>query len=227
MEIQNMFEETARYHDRKDAGARLAGRLKGHSGPATVVVGLPRGGVVVAAEVARRLSCPLDIIFAGKLRAPGNPELAIGAVTEDGLVYLNRSVVKSLNVPDSYVETEKKERLASLMERLKLYRKVRSKVPLAGKTVIIVDDGLATGSTMISAVQAARAEGATKIIVAVPGGPPDTAARIRAMPEVNELVCPASPALFFAVSQLYVEFTQVEDGEVIAILGEFAHGERG
>lgn len=210
-----------KYADRNEAGRLLAERLTGYSGEDTVVVGLPRGGVTVAAEVADRLGCDLDIIMAGKLRAPYNPELAIGAVTEDGQVYLNTDAVRSLRIPPEYIEEEKKARLETIKERLALYRKVKPKVDLNKKTVLIIDDGLATGSTMVSAIQAAHADGAARIVVAVPGGPSDTVEIIKAMAEVDSVVCPAMPEPFFAVSQLYADFRQVEDSEVVRILKEF------
>lgn len=214
------------YSDRIEAGEILAGHIikeiQGIEAENPVVAGLPRGGVIVAYEVAKRLNCGLDVIMAGKLRAPGNPEFAIGAVTEDGLVYLNKSALSMLNVGEPYIETEKKERLSALRERLKNYRKVKKKIPLKGRTVIIVDDGLATGSTMISAIQAAHAEGAKKIIAAIPGGPQDTVRLVESMTEVDRVICPLKPEPFFAVSQLYMEFGQVEDKEVIEILREGA-----
>jgi len=208
----------APYADRTEAGQALAEKLKDYAAENPVVVGLPRGGVVVAAEVARALKAELDVILAGKLRAPYNPELAIGAVTEEGQVYINDLAVRSLHIKESYIEEEKKSRLNAMRERLNLYRIVKPKVPLKGRTVIITDDGLATGSTMISAIQASHASGAKKIVVAVPGGPADTVARIERMDEVAECVCPHIPDLFFAVSQLYYDFQQVEDDEVIRIL---------
>jgi len=208
----------APYADRTEAGQALAEKLKDYALENPVVVGLPRGGVVVAAEVARALKAELDVILAGKLRAPYNPELAIGAVTEEGQVYINDLTVRSLHIKESYIEEEKKSRLNAMRERLNLYRIVKPKVPLKGRTVIITDDGLATGSTMISAIQASHASGAKKIVVAVPGGPADTVARIERMDEVAECVCPHIPDLFFAVSQLYYDFQQVEDDEVIRIL---------
>lgn len=211
------------YKDRTEAGKSLAGRLAEYGAGRPVVVGLPRGGVVLAAEIARSLKCDLDVIIAGKLRAPYNPELAVGAVTEGGEAYLNSSVIRSLRIKDDYLEKEKKERLAAVTERLRLYRRVKKKVPLEGRTVIIADDGLATGSTMISAIQAAHAEGAKDIIVAVPGGPADTVERIKEMKEVSSVICPVMPAMFFAVSQLYLDFRQVEDDEVLNILKEFGN----
>lgn len=215
-----MDSRPAPYEDRVEAGKALAAKLRKYEGERPVVVGLPRGGVVVAAEIARALKAPIDVILAGKLRAPYNPELAIGAVTEEGQVYINNLAVKSLHIKDSYIEEEKRARLAAMRERLNLYRAVRKKVPLKGRSVIIADDGLATGSTMISAIQAAHASGAKKIIASVPGGPADTVEMIERMDEVSEVVCPVIPDMFFAVSQLYYDFRQVEDDEVVDILRE-------
>jgi len=214
------------YEDRSAAGKALAEVLMKYRAERPVVVGLPRGGVAVAAEIARALGAELDVIVAGKLRAPYNPELAIGAITEEGQVYLNSLTIRSLHIKESYIEEEKKARLAAMKEKLNMYRNVRKKVPLKGRTVIIVDDGLATGSTMISAIQAAHASGAKKIIVAVPGGPADTLERIEGMDEVAETICPMVPDMFFAVSQLYYDFSQVEDSEVIAMLREFKENGR-
>lgn len=217
-----MVTQRQHYTDRTEAGRHLGELLSGYAGENPVVVGLPRGGVVVAAEIARSLGCPLDVIIAGKLRAPMNPELAIGAITETGAAYINKSAVGMLGVDKRYIEDEKRLRLQTVTERLTLYRKVKDKIPLDGRTVIISDDGLATGSTMISAIQAARAEGAVKIIVAVPGGPEDTVSRITKMKEVDEVICPLVPAAFYAVSQLYLDFGQVEDTTVVEVLKEFA-----
>lgn len=215
------MDSEAPYKNRNEAGKRLASLLVKYSSERPVVVGLPRGGVPVAAEIARALRADLDIIIAGKLRAPYNPELAIGAVTENGQVYLNATVIRSLHVKESYIEDEKKIRLEAMKEKLNLYKPMRRKVSLKGRTVIIVDDGLATGSTMISAIQAAHASGAKKIIVAVPGGPSDTIELIQRMEEVAEIICPVVPDMFFAVSQLYLDFRQTEDDEVAGVLKEF------
>ncbi|KAB2822810.1 MAG: phosphoribosyltransferase, partial [Candidatus Dadabacteria bacterium] len=143
-----MDSRQAPYEDRSAAGMALARHLAKYSGDRPVIVGLPRGGVAVAAEIARALNADLDVIVAGKLRAPYNPELAIGAITEEGQVYLNSLSIRSLHIKESYIEEEKRARLAAMKEKLNLYRGVRKKVPLKGRTVIIVDDGLATGSTM-------------------------------------------------------------------------------
>lgn len=210
------------FADRKEAGKFLATRLMDYASRDPVCAGLPRGGVVVAAQVAGILGCALDVIVAGKLRSPYNPELAMGAVTEDGEVYLNNDVITILGVTKRYIEEEKVERMRVVLEKLARYRQVIDKTPLKGRLVILVDDGLATGSTMIAAVQAAHAGGAAEIIVAVPGGPRDTVARLKAMPEVSRVVCPVMPEPFYAVSQLYQDFSQTLDDEVVGILKGFA-----
>jgi len=217
-----MADERTIYRDRAEAGRSLAADLAGYAELNPVVVGLPRGGVVVAAEIARALGCELDVIIAGKLRAPGNPELAIGAVTEDGRVWLNEGVVAMCGADAEYVEREKESRLAMVRERLARYRAVKEKVDLGGRTVIIADDGIATGSTMIVAIEAASAAGAKGIIVAVPGGPADTVERIGGMEEVSKVVCPLALEDFYAVSQLYLDFAPVEDDAVIELLKEFS-----
>lgn len=217
-----MADERSIYRDRAEAGRSLAGALAGYAGLDPVVVGLPRGGVVVAAEIARALGCELDVIIAGKLRAPGNPELAIGAVTEDGRVWLNEGVAAMSGADSEYVEMEKESRLAMVRDRLARYRAVKEKVDLADRTVIIADDGLATGSTMTAAIEAASAAGAKGIIVAVPGGPADTVERIGRMKEVLRVLCPLAPTAFYAVSQLYLDFTPVEDDTVIELLKGFS-----
>lgn len=210
------------FADRREAGRFLAARLDEYAKKDPVCAGLPRGGVVVAAEVACALGAAIDVIVAGKLRSPGNPELAIGAVTEDGEVYLNKEIISYLGVSRHYLEQEKADRLRVVRAKLSRYRQVIAKTPFSGRSVILIDDGLATGSTMIAAVQAAHAAGAAEIIVAVPGGPADTVERIKAMPEITGVVCPVIPDDFMAVSQLYADFSQVEDDDVVEILKGFA-----
>lgn len=210
------------FRDRIEAGRFLAGRLVAYRDLSPVVIGLPRGGVVIAAEIARVLKCDMDVLIAGKLRAPFNPELAIGAITENGLVFLNSEVMSSIRVDDDYLEEEKRSRLKTIKQRLEAYRRVKAKVSLYGRCVIIADDGIATGSTMISALQAAKAEGAGRIIAAVPGGPQDTAERLCAAVQDVEVIAPVMPAIFYAVSQLYKDFSQVEDEEVLEILKGFS-----
>lgn len=217
-----MLKMPGSFADRKEAGKFLATKLTEYASKNPVCAGLPRGGVVVAAQVAEKLNCALDVLVAGKLRSPNNPELAMGAVTEDGEVYLNDGVITILRVTKRYIEEEKAERMHVVLEKLARYRQVIGKTPLKGRCVILVDDGLATGSTMIAAAQAAHAGGAAEIIVAVPGGPSDTVARLKAMPEVSRVICPVMPEPFYAVSQLYRDFRQTLDDEVVEILKEFA-----
>lgn len=217
-----MLKTPESFADRKEAGRFLAGRLMDYAVKNPVCAGLPRGGVVVAAAVAGILKCGLDVIVAGKLRAPSNPELAIGAVAEDGTVYLNDDVIRILGVTKRYIEDEKNDKLRVVLDKLARYRRVIAKTPLKGRCVILVDDGLATGSTMIAAGQVASASGAAEIIVAVPGGPLDTVKRLKAMPEIDDVVCPLMPEQFYAVSQLYQDFRQTLDSEVVETLKEFA-----
>ncbi|MEK6790499.1 MAG: phosphoribosyltransferase family protein [Deltaproteobacteria bacterium] len=213
------------FSNRAEAGRFLAGYLSAYADLNPVAIGLPRGGVVIAAEIARVLKCDMDVLIAGKLRAPFNPELAIGAITESGLVFLNSEVMGSIRVDDDYLEEEKRSRLKTIKQRLETYRRVKAKVSLYGRCVIIADDGIATGSTMISALQAAKAEGAGRIVAAVPGGPQDTTEKLCRAAQDVEVVCPVMPALFYAVSQLYTDFSQVEDEEVLEILKEFSGSE--
>lgn len=205
------------FYDRKEAGKKLAIALKKYKrNPDSVVIGLPRGGVVLAFEVAHALELPLDVIFPRKVGAPGNPELAIGAVTETGEGVFNQDLIQMLGVPEAFIEAEVEKEKQVAMRRLSVYRKVKKKVPLEDKTVILVDDGLATGATMQASIQSVRAEGAAKIIVAVPVSPVDTKKEIEEM--VDEVVVLETPPFFQAIGQFYVDFGPTEDEEVIALL---------
>ena len=206
------------YANRTEAGQRLAEILVSYRDPKLVVLGLPRGGVVVAAEVARALDAELDVVLCKKLRAPGNPELAMGAISEGGEAYLNEEICNSLDVDVTYLEQENKERLAEMTKQIELYRAVRPKIALGGRPVILVDDGLATGATMIASIQSTALQHPRSIVVAVPGGAGDTVKKIRQMREVDDVVCPETPSLFYGVGQLYENFDQVEDAEVIELL---------
>lgn len=205
------------FDDRRDAGKRLAPLVAQYRHQKNaVVIGLPRGGVVTAYEIAQFLELPLDVICPRKVGAPHNPELALGAVTESGKGFFNEELISQLNVSKEYLKEEiEKEKMRAAM-RLSLYRKGRPTLDFQGKTVIIVDDGLATGATMKAAILAIKTEKAAKIVVAVPVSPPDTAAEIREM--VDEFVCIDTPWFFQAVGQFYKQFGQTEDDEVIALL---------
>lgn len=205
------------FRDRHHAGEALVPRLnKYKDDPNAVVIGLPRGGVVNAYEVAKGLNLPLDIIYPRKIGAPSNPEFAIGAITESGEGIFNELVVRQIGVPQTYIAATVEKEKNVAQKRLQMYRKGLPKISLQGKTVIIVDDGLATGSTMKAAIVSAKAEGAAKIVVAVPVSPPDTFQELQS--EVDELVVLSTPANFSAVGQFYANFSQTEDSEVVDLL---------
>jgi len=170
--------------------------------------------------LARELGADLDIVLSRKLRAPFQPELAIGAVSEDGQVYLNRGVQESLGLSPDDLDEERRDQLREITRRKKLFRDVRPKAPLAGRSVIVTDDGIATGATMIAALQVVKAEGARDIIVAVPVASPDRLAEVRRW--CDEVVCLLAPKRFWAIVQFYGDFTQVEDEQVVTLLREFA-----
>jgi len=184
-----------------------------------LVLGIPRGGVVVASEVARALGAELDLAVPRKLRAPYNPELAVGAVAEDGSVYVDERVTTSLRVPPEYLQQEVAFQLEEIRRRLQAYRQDRPAPQVSGRTVVLVDDGIATGSTMVAAVRSVRRRGAARVVVAVPVAPPEAVRRLRA--EGCEVLCVREEPLFVAVGQFYEDFTQVSDEEVQALLQEF------
>ena len=215
-----------RYADRVEAGRVLAqalSHLKGQSD--LVVLGVPRGGVVVAAEVARALAAPLDVTITRKVGAPGNPEFAIGAVSEGGGLVLDQGTIHQIRIPESYVEEEVARQRAELERRLTLYRGGRKPVPLKGQTVILVDDGIATGATMLATLRALRARQPARIILAVPVAPQDALDRLRQ--EADEVVCPHVPAFFWAVGAFYERFDQTTDEEVVRLLQALGRAYRG
>ncbi len=211
--------------DRADAGRRLAGLLTGERGEDTVVLGLPRGGVPVAYEIARALSAPLDVILVRKVGLPAQPELAMGAIGEDGVRVVNDDVVEAEHVSDQqFGRVEALER-AELSRRADRYRTGRPRVPLAGKTAIVVDDGIATGSTARAACQVARAHGAARVVLAVPLAPQ---ASIDALASVaDEVICAEAPEPFLAIGQWYRDFEQTGDDEVVALLRRAASAPAG
>jgi putative phosphoribosyl transferase len=207
------------FKDRVDAGNLLAQRLLEYKDkPDAIVLGLPRGGVVTAYEVARILGLPLDIVVPRKIGAPQNQELAVAAIAEDGSLIINDQLMNYLGLQlddlQNLIEKEKKESA----RRMKLYRAGRTQLDLADKTVILVDDGIATGATMKAALMSARSRGAKLIIVAVPVAPAEVLDDIR--PEVDGLICLLTPEQFFGVGGFYMHFPQVEDQEVIELLGK-------
>jgi predicted phosphoribosyltransferase len=219
---------TERFADRLDAGRalgklvvdRLTARQAGGVLPADIIVlGLPRGGVPVAAEVARALAAPLDVLLVRKIGVPGHAELAMGAVAAVGgavEVVTNEPVVHRLRIPPDAFQAVQRDELVELRRRTAVYRGDRPAPTLTGRTVVVVDDGLATGSTMRAAVAAVRRSSPAAVIVAVPVGATDTCERLRG--EVDDVVCPLRPHPFYAVHQGYLDFRQTTDEEVLAAL---------
>lgn len=205
------------FRDRHEAGQVLGAALHGRwSGQRVVVLGLPRGGVPVAAEVAAALQAPLDVFVVRKLGAPGQPELAFGAIASGGVRVLNEDLLRRLRVPESVVEQVAATELVELHRREREYRGDRPRIDVGGRMVLLVDDGLATGASMLAAAQAVRGAGPDRVVVAVPVGAPDSCDR---MAEVaDEVVCLHSPASFWAVGAYYRDFTQTTDDEVRRLL---------
>jgi len=203
---------------RVEAAQLLAAELEKYRGHKTAIVGIPRGGVVIACEMAKILSADMDMILAHKLGAPYNSELAVGAVCEDGTHFVNESIAKHVGADEKYINQEKAVQLKEIARRVGLYRGILPKMPLAGRIVIATDDGVATGATMQAALWAIRKESPAAIILAVPVGPPDTIQRL-AM-DADETVCLKTPFDFMALGRFYLEFEQVEDEMMMAILEE-------
>jgi putative phosphoribosyl transferase len=207
--------------NRADAGRRLAARLQYLRDDRVVVLGLPRGGVPVADEVARALEAPLDVIVVRKLGVPFQPELGMGAIGEDGVRIINDEVMRLTGVSDREVaEVEARERV-ELERRAQRFRAGRPRIALEGRTVVVIDDGIATGSTARAACQVVRAQGARRVVLAVPVAPPGCGDRFDA--DVDEFVCLETPEPFFAIGEFYDDFAQTSDEEVITCLERAAH----
>lgn len=205
------------FHDREDAGRQLAGRLGAFAGlPSLVVLGIPRGGVVVAFEVAQALGAPLDVFIAGKLSVPGHEELAFGAMAEGGECYLDEDIIRAVHLSAERIARIRDAAAQRLGERAGSYRAERPPLAVEGKTVILVDDGIATGASIHVSILALRSMRPTRLIVAVPVAPASTCARLR--PLVDELVCLCEPRVFDAVSQFYHHFPQAADSEIADLL---------
>jgi len=207
-----------RFENRQDAGRRLADALRHYRNAHPVVLGVPRGGVPVASEVAARLAAPLDVVIVRKLGAPAQPELAIGALVDGDHPeeVLNPDVIALAQVPRSYVEREAARQLVDIRRREALYRPGSPPLQLRGRTVIVVDDGIATGASIRAALRAVRRAAPKRLVLAVPVAPPDTVAALRG--EVDDLVCLHSPDDFAAVGQFYDDFRQTTDDDVIRLL---------
>ncbi len=205
------------FRDRGEAGQVLARDLQRYRGhPDVQVLGLARGGVPIGWEVAASLQAPLDVCLVRKLGVPQSPELAMGAVATGGRVVLNDTLLRGLGIDDDQVQTVIARETAELHRREQAYRAGRAPLDLAGKTVILVDDGIATGASMISAVRSVRQAGASSVVVAVPVGPASVCEELRG--QADDVVCSTTPADFHAVGQAYADFHQVSDDEVRALL---------
>jgi len=205
------------FSDRDDAARRLAERLKGYRGRNPLILAIPRGAVPMAKIIADRLGGEFDVVLVRKLRAPQQPELAIGSVNESGWTYL-ADYAEAYGADAQYIESEKRLQLQTIRARRAQYTPIRPPLDPAGRIVIVIDDGLATGATMISALHGLRACKPAKLICAVPVAPPDTVAKVTDL--ADEVVCLETPAFFQAVGQFYRDFGQVDDDEVIGILKE-------
>ncbi|HET7873200.1 MAG TPA: phosphoribosyltransferase [Terriglobales bacterium] len=205
------------FRDRVDAGRQLAQGLAQYANRDDVLVlGIPRGGVTVAFEVAHALHAPLDILLVRKLGTPGQRELAMGAIASGGVRILNHRLISSLDISQEQLAETIHEQEAELRRREQLYRGVRAGLPVKGKIVVVVDDGIATGSSMLAAIDALRTLGPQKIVVAVPVAPAQARSQIMAV--ADELVCASMPEGFFAIGQFYQEFPQTEDAEIRELL---------
>jgi len=204
------------FRDREDAGRKLARALAEFAGKHVVVLGMPRGGVVVAREVAAALDAQLDIVVTRKIGAPGEPEFALGAVTQEGDVIVDRQAAESMGTTAEYLLEEARRKKSEVDNRLRSLRGDMPYPDLAGRTVIIVDDGMATGNSMRAAAQSVRKRGPKEVVVAVPVAPSETVARITR--EGTPVVCLEQPRFFFAIGQFYSDFEQVEDQEVRRLL---------
>ncbi|GAB4350658.1 MAG: phosphoribosyltransferase [Candidatus Abyssubacteria bacterium] len=208
------------FRDRHDAARQLAHTLKHYKDRKPLILAVPRGGVVTGSILARELDGEFDVALTRKLRAPGNPELAMGSVDEDGNVYLNEEIARILGVSDRMIEEERQRQVEVIRGRAESYRRIYPKIPLEDRIVIVTDDGIATGATMRAAIQSAKAGKPRKLIAAIPVGPPEQIAELEA--DVDEMVCLMRPRNFAAVGQFYERFDQVEDSDVERILREFA-----
>lgn len=216
--------ETNMFINREDAARQLAEKLMGLDLHDPLVLAIPRGGVVIGSVLARAIGADLDVVLSRKLRAPDQPELAVGAVSEDGEVYLNRHAQDVPNVTEDYLIAERRHQVAEMARRKKLFRAVRPQAPIIDRTVIVTDDGIATGSTMIAALQMLKAQGPHEVIVAVPVATPERIEEIQHW--CDHVVCLLAPEEFWAIGQFYVDFSAVEDDRVVELLREFRTGTR-
>jgi putative phosphoribosyl transferase len=203
------------FRDRNEAATRLAEKLKIYQGKKPLILAIPRGAVPMARLIADELGGEFDVVLVRKLRAPYQPELAVGSIDESGWTYI-APFAASMGADEDYIATEKQAQMDTIRKRRAQYTPIRPPIDPAGRVVIVIDDGLATGATMISALHGLRERKPAKLICAVPVAPPDTLTKVRQM--ADEVVCLEAPEFFQAVGQFYRHFPQVEDEEVIALL---------
>ncbi|MFZ3063088.1 MAG: phosphoribosyltransferase [Actinomycetota bacterium] len=204
------------WRDRREAGRYLAEALKEFKNKDVLVLAIPRGGVVVGDEVATALNAALDVVVPRKIGAPFNPELAIGAIAADGSKVLDQNLIQRLDVSEEYLKKEIERQTEEIKRRISEYRGGRSPLEIEEKTVILVDDGVATGATTLAAIKYLRNKKPAQIILAIPVGPPDTVEKLKK--EVDRLICLSIPLLFYAVGQFYEQFEQTTDQEVVDII---------
>jgi predicted phosphoribosyltransferase len=203
------------FQDRKSAGHQLAARLKGRPLHNPLVLAIPGGGVVTGAVIAQELGADLDVVLSRRLRVSERPELAIGAVSEDGSTYLNDHTRKLVDVPESFLDEERRYQLNEIARCKALFRNIRPQAPVAGRSVIVADDGIATGSTMIAALRVVRPRNPYQLIVAVPVAPPDRLEEVRRL--CDDVVCLHTPENFWAIGDFYTDFRLVTEEHAIEL----------
>src|SRR5271169_4585036 len=210
------------FKDRLDAGRKLANELSKYANRSDILIlALPRGGVPVAFEVAKELNAKMDVFVVRKLGVPGNEELAMGAIASDNIIVLNEDVVRSFQISKQVIDAVAARELKELERRERIYRGKRPKPNISGSTVILIDDGLATGATMSAAASAVKTKNPTKIVIAVPTGAPDTCKFFEE--KVDEVICVATPEPFYSVGAWYEDFSQTTDEEVCELLNKAAN----
>lgn len=206
------------FRDRLDAGKRLAELLRDLKGEKCAILAIPRGGVVIGYAIASELDAPLDVTVPRKIGAPGDPELAVGAIAEDGTIYIEESIVSSLGVREDWIRIEAERELDEVRRRIMIYRRGKPLPNLSEYVVVVVDDGIATGATMIATARFLKKMNPKKLIIAVPVAPPEALPKISM--EVDEVRCVETPSPFFAIGQFYRDFSQLSDSQVLDYLSK-------
>jgi len=209
--LRNIYEITL-FRDRTEVGKLLADRIIGMKFENPIVLAIPRGGVPVAKEIALSLGAKLDLVITRKIGYPGQPEFAIGAVTQDGELILDENIVRDYGISKEYLKEESARQKKEITDRMQKYRGGRPYPDLAGKIIIIVDDGIATGNTMLAAIESVKRKKPAKIILAIGVAPPETVRRLSSV--VDQVICLETPEPFYAIGEFYERFEQVEDNEV-------------